>query len=223
MLESSTSSVSDRINEYERTISTLSSKVSALEGRRSALQEVVDRNQKTIDEHNNRINNLKLIEAYLANFADERQAKVYRQLEATVSEGLRTVFEEDLSLEVSNKMVGSRAETVFTIVSQTSEGELRTSIMDSRGGGVAAIVGFLIQAVLVLLTPQLRPVVFLDESFKNVSEEYQAPLGEFIKGLCERTGLQVVLVTHQPTITEHADSWYEFHQVNGNTAIKKMR
>ena len=172
-------------------------------------------------ELNDSIDNLKLIETYLAQFADERQAQVYRQIETTVTEGLQAVFGEPLRLEVTTKMVGSRSETVFSIISNTADGELSTSIMDSRGGGVAAIVGFLVQAVLVLLTPNLRPLLFLDETFRNVSEDYQAPLGEFIRDLCDRTGLQVVLVTHQPTIAEYASDVYSFKQTNGKTKISK--
>lgn len=168
------------------------------------------------------IETFKLIEGYLSKFADERQEAVFRQIEATVTEGLRTVFEEDLKLVISTKMVGSRSETVFNIVSIADGDELTTSIMDSRGGGVAAIVGFLVQAVLVLLTPNMRPILFLDETFRAVSEQYQAPLGEFIKDLCDRTGLQVVLVSHQPTISDYADKAYSFSQVNGRTKIKKV-
>lgn len=221
-MESLTSSVSDRKDMLTRQVREEASRVSGVRGQRKMLEEQMERYRKEADLHNGHIMNLKLIETYLAAFADERQAMVYRQIENTVTEGLRAVFLEDMRLEVSTKMVGSRPEVVFNIVSVNEEEELRTGIMDARGGGVAAIVGFLIQAVLVLLTPNLRPIIFLDESFRNVSEEYQAPLGEFIKELCERTGLQVVLVTHQPTIAEYADSHYGFTQRNGRTRIEKV-
>lgn len=212
----------DRRAELKKELRHRAETVANLEGQESMLLESQRRLATEVTNINDRIDNYKLIEAYLAKYADERQAQVYRQIENTVTEGLRTVFNEDLRLEVETKMVGSRSETVFNIVSKTPEGELSTSIMDSRGGGVAAIVGFLVQAVLVLLTPSLRPILFLDESFRNVSEEYQAPLGEFIQDLCQRTGLQVVLVTHQPTIAEYASNWYSFSQQNGKTKITKV-
>lgn len=160
---------------------------------------------------------------FLSQVADERQDLVYRQIERTVTEGLQSVFLEDMRLEISTKQVGSRSETVFHIVSYMDGKELQTSIMNARGGGVAAVVGFLIQAVLVLLTPGMRPIVFLDEGMRNVSETYLPNLGEFIKGLCEETGLQVVLVTHQPTLAEYADTHYEFSQRNGTTKVTKIR
>lgn len=191
-------------------------------GKRDSIRESIESLQKDIASANKDVNSLILIETYLSKFADERQAQVYRQIETVVSEGLRYVFQEDMQLEVSSKLVGSRSEVVFNLVSENEEGTLRTGIMDSRGGGVAAIVGFLVQVVLVLLTPALRPIIFLDEAFKNVSDEYQAPLGEFISDLCDRTGLQVVLVTHQPAIAETSDKRYAFSQVNGKTVIKEV-
>lgn len=218
----STSSEFNKIQELRNELDGLSHNLSVKQGRYLSLLEDKENLEKEIESINDMIETFKLIEGYLSKFADERQEAVFRQIEATVTEGLRTVFEEDLKLVISTKMVGSRSETVFNIVSIADGDELTTSIMDSRGGGVAAIVGFLVQAVLVLLTPNMRPILFLDETFRAVSEQYQAPLGEFIKDLCDRTGLQVVLVSHQPTISDYADKAYSFSQVNGRTKIKKV-
>lgn len=220
---SSTSSAPDRFEELSAEWRQLREEYRVQETRRDVLIESRDRTEQKIGELRERSDYLKMIEGYLAQFADERQAQVYRQIETTVTEGLTAVFGEEIRLEISTKMHGARSETVFNVVTMIDGEELRTSIMDARGGGVAGIVGFLVQAVLVLLTPNMRPIIFLDESFRNVSEEYQAPLGEFIKELCQRTGLQVVLVTHQPTIAEYADTWYAFSQTSGKTKVRKIR
>lgn len=217
----SISSVKERSKRIKEALEDESRRLSFKEGQLDMLtksaatlkQEVVDLEQKVMD--------YKLIEAYLANFSDERQAKVYRQLEATVTEGLKAIFDEDIRLEVETKLVGSRSEVVFTLVSMTEEGELRTGIMDSRGGGVAAVVGFMIQSVLILLTPGIRKIIFLDETFRNVSSQYQGALGQWISDLCKRTGLQLVLVTHQPEIAEFADTHYSFSQRGGKTQIER--
>ena len=191
--------------------------------KRGVIYDRIQANNATVSSLVSQIDNLKIIEAYLSQFADERQAQVFKQIESTVTEGLRYIFQEDLRLDVSNKLVGSRSEVVFSVISETEEGELKTGVMDARGGGVAAIVGFLTQAVLILLTPGLRPFMALDETFRNVSSEYQEPLGQFVSDLCSRTGLQVLLVTHQPEIAEFADAHYAFTQSSGTTNIKKVK
>jgi DNA repair exonuclease SbcCD ATPase subunit len=172
-----------------------------------------------VDALQSRIEDLSQISALLSSYADDQQAAVQGQIEAIVSKGLQTIFQEDLVLKIVNRMVGRRPETDFVLVSNSGDQVLETSILDARGGGVAAVAGFLIQAVLVLLTPGLRPVLFLDEVFAQVSQEYLPALSEFIKELVDKSPLQVVLVTHSQEFSEAADRVYRFSQGNGITKV----
>ena len=213
----------EKIDELSKVIATHRKSLDTRKVKRDVINDRIQANNATVSSLVSQIDNLKIIEAYLSQFADERQAQVFKQIESTVTEGLRYIFQEDLRLDVSNKLVGSRSEVVFSVISETEEGELKTGVMDARGGGVAAIVGFLTQAVLILLTPGLRPFMALDETFRNVSSEYQEPLGQFVSDLCSRTGLQVLLVTHQPEIAEYADTQYSFTQSDGITNITRVK
>ena len=213
----------EKIDELSKVIATHRKSLDTRKVKRDVINDRIKANNATVSSLVSKIDNLKIIEAYLSQFADERQAQVFKQIESTVTEGLRYIFQEDLRLDVSNKLVGARSEVVFSVISETEEGELKTGVMDARGGGVAAIVGFLTQAVLILLTPGLRPFMALDETFRNVSSEYQEPLGQFVSDLCSRTGLQVLLVTHQPEIAEFADAHNAFTQSSGLTHIKKVK
>lgn len=179
--------------------------------------------QGEIESLGTRIEDLSKIVGVLNAYADERQAVVQSQIEQIVSQGLQTIFGEDLNLRVVTKQVGSRTEVDFVLVSSASGETLETSILDSRGGGVAAVAGFLIQAVIVLLTPGLRPVLFLDEVFSQVSRGYLAPLADFISELCERSPLQVVLVTHSEEFEDAADLVYRFTQKSGITQVEEVK
>jgi hypothetical protein len=174
-----------------------------------------------VEQLNTRAEDLSKISALLSTYADERQAEVQKHFETVVSQGLQQIFDEDLTLSIRNKMVGRRFETDFILVSHVGDKVLETSILDARGGGVAAVAGFLLQAVLVLLTPNARPVLFLDEVFSQVSENYLPSLSEFIKELTDRTNLQIVLVTHSDVFAEDADASYRFSQTNGITTASK--
>jgi DNA repair exonuclease SbcCD ATPase subunit len=169
-----------------------------------------------------RIEDLGQIAAFLTQFADDRQAVVQTQVEDIVTEGLRTIFREDLTLKLVNRLVGKRPELDFVLVSTSGGETLETSILDSRGGGVAAVAGFLIQAVLVLLTPGMRPTLFLDEVFAQVSADYEEPLAEFIAELVSRSDLQVVLVTHSTAYAQSADKQYRFAQTGGITRVEAV-
>lgn len=163
------------------------------------------------------------ISGLLNTYADQRQAHVHNQIETVVSRGLAQIFGEDLSLRLVTRPVGRRTETDFVLVSGVYPDTLETPVLDARGGGVAAVAAFLVQAVLVLLTPGLRPVLFLDEAFAQVSAEYEEPLAEFIAELTERTGLQVVLVTHSLAYSASADRQYRFTQTGGVTTATEVQ
>lgn len=169
-----------------------------------------------------RIEDLDQVAGLLTTYADDQQATVQGNIEKIVSTGLRTIFGEDLWLRIDNRLVGRRPELDFLLVSQVDGQTLETSILDARGGGVAAVAGFLIQAVLVLLTPGVRPVLFLDETFGQLSADFLEPLAGFIRELVDRSALQVVLVSHAEAFGEHADKVYRFAQVDGITRTQEV-
>jgi DNA repair exonuclease SbcCD ATPase subunit len=175
--------------------------------------------QEEVESLKARIEYLDRIAVVLSSYADERQAVVQHQIEGIVTQGLRTIFGEDLAFKVVNKMVGRRPEIDFMLVSRHGDTELETSILDARGGGVAAVAGFLLQAVLVLLVPNQTPVLFLDEVFSQVSVDFLPAVSSFIRELVDRTDLQVVMVTHSDVFTDDADRVYRFTQSNGLTRI----
>ena len=177
--------------------------------------------EKEISELEKRSERLEKIATVLSSYADERQSVIQGQIEDVVTQGLRTIFGEPFNLKIVNKMVGKRPEIDFLLVSEAGGKTLETGILEARGGGVAAVAGFLIQAVLVLLFPNTTPVLFLDEVFSQVSSDYREPLSGFIKELTERTALQVVLVTHSDEFVTDADRVYRFSQQDGITKVEE--
>jgi DNA repair exonuclease SbcCD ATPase subunit len=190
-------------------------------GEASAVVKSLKSVQHEIKELDKRSERLERIAVVLSKFADIRQETIQSQIEGVVTQGLRTIFGEPMSFKIVNKMVGKRPEIDFLLVSETGAQPLETAIMEARGGGVAAVAGFLLQAVLVLLLPNTTPLLFLDESFSQVSEEYRPALSQFIKELTERTDLQVVLVTHSDEFVTDADRVYRFSQQNGVTKVEE--
>lgn len=158
----------------------------------------------------------------LNSFADARQAEIQRKVESIVSHGLTTIFDDDLSFHIESSTRGKLAATEFMIRSKQGEEVVETSVMDARGGGVAAVVGFLLRLVVLLLRPDARRILFLDETFAQLSAEYEPRLAEFLQELAERTGTQLVLVTHSTAYTEAADVVYRFAQKNGVTEIERV-
>jgi hypothetical protein len=157
----------------------------------------------------------------LASIGETRQAAAQKTIEELVTRGLRTIFSDDnLQFQVVQSQRGKIPEVKFTVTSLISNKPVSTSVMDARGGGLAAVVGFLLKLVVLLLSKdQTETILVLDESFAHVSAEYEGPLAEFINQLIDKTRAQIVLVTHSDAFSEFADKRYRTSLNNGITKI----
>lgn len=160
----------------------------------------------------------------LASISDERQAVAQQQIESLVTQGLQTIFGEDITFHVISKLQGRNTVVEFVVRSHLSNGSVvETPVLDSRGGGLAAVVGFLLRLVILLLSKDdVRPILFLDESFSHLSAEYEPRLAEFIRELVDKTGMQIVLVTHSDAYSDVADKKYKFFMKDGKTHITEV-
>lgn len=150
----------------------------------------------------------------LAQYADARQGEVVKAIETIASAGLSQVFGETIELKIETVTRARRVEMDVKV----KTGTLETPILEARGGGLAAVAGFLLRVTVLLLTKNARRLIIADETFAMLSEDYLVPMAEFLRELCDRTGLQLVLVTHQNEFTEAADRVIRIEKSGPNTA-----
>lgn len=160
---------------------------------------------------------------FMNSFADERLLEVHSRLEGLVTHALQQIFGDDLAFKIVTETKANRSETRFVVVSTVNGQPLETGVMDARGGGVAAVVGFIVKLLLVLLTPGARRVMFLDETFAQLSTDYEIPLASFLRELADKAGVQIVLVTHSDAYSDVADKVYRFRNENGTTKVEVVR
>lgn len=163
--------------------------------------------------------------AVLGSIGEQRQEAAQRQVEALVTRGLQTVFGEEYSFHIEQGTNGARPEINFLVRSVTDDGVvIETDVMSSRGGGLASVVGFLLRVVIRLLGKRAEEtVIFLDETFGMLSEEYEGRMAEFLRELADKTGIQFVLVTHSSAYSDLADKRYRLElNSQGMTKVKEI-
>jgi DNA repair exonuclease SbcCD ATPase subunit len=166
---------------------------------------------------------LERVALLLTSLGEERQNTAQVQIEQLVTRGLQTIFDETLSFHLVQSTRASAAQVDFLVRTTLPGGQvIETPVMDARGGGVAATVGFLLRLVVLLLRSgtSKENVLLLDETFAMVSSEYLERLGEFLRLVVDKTGVQIVLVTHQPVFGEYADRVYRFSMEDGTTVVR---
>jgi DNA repair exonuclease SbcCD ATPase subunit len=159
----------------------------------------------------------------LNTIGDERQNAVQQQIEGIVTQGLQLVFGDELSFHLVSSVRSNAAQIDFIVRTTFPDGStLDTPVMDARGGGVAAVVGFLLRFTLVMLTPGARKFLVLDEFAAQVSAEYEPRLAEFLRSIVDKTDAQILMITHSDAFGDVADRVYRFKlDAQGRTQVTK--
>lgn len=160
----------------------------------------------------------------LTAIGEQRQDQAQRQIEALVTQGLQTIFSDELSFHLVPGVRAKAPVVDFIVRSTLDDGTtVDTDVMNARGGGLAAVVGFLLRLVILLLSSHRQDtVLLLDETFAHVSAEYLPRLIEFLKDLVTKTGVQIFLVTHEEAFLDAADVIYRLDLTNGVTSVRKL-
>jgi DNA repair exonuclease SbcCD ATPase subunit len=134
-------------------------------------------------------------------------------IEALVDRALRAVFvDRDYKFVIEQETKRGTSSVSFTLV----EGGIETDVWDDGGLGVADIVGFALRVAFVALyKPKMRPLIFWDEPFRFLSEQYQPNAARFVRQVADELGLQIVVVTHNQHFVAEADQVFRLEKEGG--------
>lgn len=144
----------------------------------------------------------------LTRIGETEQADAQRQIEELVTRALQVIFGEELSFKLVPRVLRDQAALDFVLVSSYGGTVIETPVMEARGGGMAAVVGFVLRLVVLLLTPGARRFLALDESFAHVSASYEPRVAEFLREVADKAGVQLLLITHSSAYSDLADARY---------------
>ena len=134
-----------------------------------------------------------------------------------VTEGLQSIFyDQDIRLDLNVTDKHGKVWVEFETVRDGHKGHP----LESFGGGVAAVQSLLLR-ILVMLKKDLARYLILDESLAALADYYVPNAGEFISSMCEKTGIDVLLITHNKEFLEHCDQSYNASLEDGALVLDK--
>jgi hypothetical protein len=195
-------------------------KAAALQGRADGAVEAA-KNMRDIlaeDEYDQEV--LEAVVGVLTAMSAAWRKHFEESLTLMVSRGLTLVLGEPMRFIVESKARGNGIGVEFKL----EQDGLETDILEAKGGTVVNLVNFLLRLAVVLAThPPLRRIVVLDEAFAHVSAEYVPALASLLRTLCDETGVQFLLVTHEPAYGDAADVVYEVTQANRVSTFTRVK
>jgi DNA repair exonuclease SbcCD ATPase subunit len=132
------------------------------------------------------------------------------QIEDVVSLALESILDNPYTFELEFVRSGSKTECNLWFV----RGGQRVNPVDDTGGGAVDIAAFAIRVALRSIGGTDNVLVF-DEPFKFVSANYRDRVAELVQKLSSRLGLQIIMVTHEPSLVQHSDNVLTVTQTKG--------
>ncbi len=148
--------------------------------------------------------------------AKATQEKIEFYISNLVTMALASVFPDPY--EVSLRFVERRNVTEADLVFLKNGNEIN-NILDFGGGGAADVADFALRISLWSLK-KTRPVFIFDEPDKFLhSAAYQERASDMMHSLCERMGIQIIMVSDQPNIIAAADKVIRLDTKNGSSFV----
>jgi len=148
------------------------------------------------------------------------QVTVSEFIEEVVTLALQSVLGPQYGFKVEYELKRGKSEASLYIV---KNGELLQA-EDDCGGAVADVASLGLRASCWALSdPKPAPVLLVDEPgrFLHLGERMQK-FGELLRQLNEMLGLQIIMITHEPTLVETADKAFSISQSNGISQVEVL-
>lgn len=196
-------------------LSTLKEQVARAQGRQESSTARLTAVQLEISDLEDEETLVDLVTELFRKLLDKEISNAVSHLETLLTEGLQSVFtDKDLSvraeLEVQRGKVSVNLKTLEKAGGFVAEG----SAMDSFGGSAVTVQAVLMRIIIIFLQG-LRPFLLLDEALPAFDPDYVVNMGKFLSMLCERLGMDILMVTHNPALIEVADKAYRIEKRGG--------
>lgn len=209
------------LKELDQNLSKLNNKILSDEGKIEILNDQLEKIEKKLEDkekYSEVLTQVSLLFQKTSEFARE-QSK--RQIEDTVTKCLQFIFETDIEFLIELSEARSVPIAEFYVQSNYSEGySIKTKPEIARGGGVVDIISLALRiAFLQQNQPILSGPLILDEPGKHVSNDYNFNLGEFLKQSSNVFNRQIIMVTHNPHLSQISDKAFQVKNKKGISEV----
>lgn len=174
---------------------------------------VIDSTKSSINDINIKISELederttlKLCKPIIDDIINKFSVSLLKKLESLLTAGLKSIF-YDRNYSIQIKVVDKRNTKCIELL-LNDDGNIIPIKNSNIAGGILVVIATIIQVFYIVNIPTLDNYLFLDEQFSQISSQYVDTFMQFIKTLCNETGLTIVLITHDNKFMKYGDRIY---------------
>ena len=185
-------------------------------GRKMELEDSIEQLIRKVRQDKRRLKRLEKAHAIIKQVGLETQQQLKVHISDITSLALDSVFDEPYKLVLD--FVERRDKTECDILFEKDGSYIDP--LTASGGGVVDLAAFALRiASWAMRTPRTRNTIILDEPFKHLSKDLHDRASQMIQNLSNQLGLQFIVVTHEPALSQFADKVFEVKQRKGISKI----
>lgn len=160
----------------------------------------------------------------LRTLIDQEVSEAVLAIERLQVEGLQSVFhDQDLDVQADVGVQRGKVSVSISLSQKLRSGTVIEGPANDAFGGSVSTVQSVVLRVTCIFRQGLRPILCLDESLPAFDDTYVYSMGDFLRGLCERLGLDVVAVTHVKALADSAHTVYRIENKDGSASFQPLR
>lgn len=129
------------------------------------------------------------------------------------------MYDQELTFRIKQEPKYNRISIKFVLEEESPKGIVEGNPLDSYGGSAAVIISLVLR-LAIMSRMGMGNLLLLDESMFAVSAQYVPKAAAFMRQLSEETGINILMVTHNPSFLEYAHTAYEGHK---GTSLKLVK
>lgn len=206
--------------EFSYDLDNLDKRLSRLELKKSLWEEDSFKFQQDFLDQVQKYGITKQASAVIQELSTKERLKMATSVEETITWAVRLLLKEEFSFKMDFVQRRNQWECDFKLIDPKG---LEVDIKNGTGGGILDVISFSLYILFYkLFSANNRLPVILDEPLKHVSTEipeYAERTNTFLRGLSERLGVQMILVTHQEPLIAAADKAFKMEMSGTKTVV----
>lgn len=195
----------EQIKQLEESFNKFSQKVGELKGEYNTLKDQQEKSRLLITQLKDDEETYTKAVELLSMVQKVTRDKIKEGFETIVTHALNYIFESnEYKFVLDFNRRGNLQTLDFNV--KTPEKDEALDLLDTSGGGVINIVSFALRIVLMeVCSPKINGFVMLDETFANLSAEYQPLASAFLEEINKRFKRQIIMITHSNEFIDNSN------------------
>lgn len=183
----------------------------------------IEEKQVLILEASKKLNIVRTLLKTVEELALNKRNAYKSRIEAVVTDVLHTLYGREYSFHLNYCLKNNRSCLEVEVRKTYASGFTVKRDMSGHGGGVSDSVSIPLRLLILKGSNDVGDILFLDEAYKHVDLNMAEIVGVFLRGLCEKMGMQIIMLSHHESILEQAEVGFYLENREGKVYLRGQK